>query len=255
MQVWAKKGDRIHLAFAASFAPARFEALVYVLPPGRDKDPEELSIPTPETIATDRSVTDIEGEAKVTRAGFVVAATITGSFVGVKRGQFYAFLFLQRGSSQQRPLCAGYVYQNHPVALGEFKEPVEGLGFHGSNEADITLVNNTLVSRVLICPTGARWRLEGGSMNNADNVERAATVLVDDGTAGHNHTRYHNSSAIAAGVDLVYPAHTTGQDRESFRESVMMSEGDRITFTWAAGGASAGGTARSSANVEEWIYT
>ncbi len=181
-----------------------------------------------------------------------VCANVTQPAPTNKRGEFYIEAGFGRSEAEMVPFMAGYVYAGHAVSLGEFTEPVSGMGRKVNNEAPSTLVNNTVLTRTISVPTNARWLLYGGKAFNADNVARVLTILADDGT---NRLFILYTKTLGATTRMTYPHNDSGEIDMLTEYPIPLSEGDRISFTFAAGGASAGGTARTSAVVEEWIET
>lgn len=146
----------------------------------------------------------------------------------------------------------GYIYDMHdPTHPGPLEGPVDGPGRDVSNEAASTLANNAALTRTITVPTDTRWLLYGGAVFNADDVTRTVTILADDGTSGQERHRF-KSAGMGTLVRAAWPS-AVADDHIRSGMPVPLDEGDRILITFAAGGASAGGEARSSANVEEWI--
>ncbi len=171
---------------------------------------------------------------------------------GVKRGQAYVDISLFHFNIPTQRLFTGYLYEGVALPLGFAGEPLEGQGRIVTNEAPSTLVNNTALTRVITVPTNARWRLGYGTILNGDSVDRAVGYEWDDGTEPIGGWLFNeNLPVITAGFRLHVPMFPSAQ--AGAVQQPLLTEGDRINITWAAGGASAGGTARSSANVEEWI--
>lgn len=131
------------------------------------------------------------------------------------------------------------------------RHPRDGPGVLVTNEGTTTLVNNTLVQRAITVPTNAFWRLEAGHVYNGDDVARAITVIKDD-TANEGQ-RWIDSHSLAAATLLNWPNSVQDNIAESPTMPFHMTAAHRIVITFAAGGASAGGTGRSMAQVMEWI--
>lgn len=125
-----------------------------------------------------------------------------------------------------------------------------------TNWAETTLLNNTAAERVLTVNPNARWRLYGGIILNADDVTRDVRILIRD---PDNKTVRVPLAKAALGVgdtkDWPRAADTAVDSLEAGETGwpVVMAGGWDIIFAWDAGGASAGGTAESSAIAEEWI--
>ncbi len=125
-----------------------------------------------------------------------------------------------------------------------------------SNWAETALLNNTAATRVLTINPNARWRLYGGMILNADNVTRDVRILIRD---EDNETIRIPLAKATLGVgdrkDWPRAADTPVDSLEAGETSwpIPIKGGWDIIFAWDAGGASAGGTAESSAIAEEWI--
>ncbi len=172
----------------------------------------------------------------------------------VKRGELFAEVFLARFASGVK-MASGYIFDGHDLRDGEFGSPLEGRGLRVTNEATSTLVNNVALTRTITVPTNTRWLLHGGTIFNVDNVARDCRVRVDNGTTGQN-LAHLMARALGAGDRKSWPraSDTPVANEEPAKISPLpLSEVDRILIIWDAGGASAGGTARSSAVVEEFI--
>ena len=116
-----------------------------------------------------------------------------------------------------------------------------------SNQADITLVNNTALTTRITVPADMRWFFWGGSSLNADNVGRRLEVTIDDGT---DILHYVYDGDVGAGVRSTFPANQDSQ-RNSQGLPFPLSPGWRINFIFSAGGASAGGTGEIAAVVTQ----
>jgi hypothetical protein len=104
-----------------------------------------------------------------------------------------------------------------------------------------TLVNNTALTKVLTVPAGESWLIRGAFMKNGDNVNRDCSCLFKD-AAGNNigFIIYH---AALATLNSAYYPDQTNNDTKVYACPILLCAGETLTFTWAAGGASAGGTA------------
>lgn len=131
------------------------------------------------------------------------------------------------------------------------RSSLDGPGRLVTNEGTTTLVNNTLVQRAITVPTNAFWLFEAGHVYNGDDVARAITVIKDD-TANEGQ-RFVDAHSLAAVTLLNWPNVVGDNIAESKAYRFSMTQAHRIVITFAAGGASAGGTGRSMAQVREWI--
>ncbi len=192
------------------------------------------------------------------RGGFMTDLIIRGTFSGVvKRGELRIRASLSTGGlSHGIPLAQGYLHtEKQAIRLGEFESLTSGPGLIVTNEGATTLVNNTAVTRTIACPNNTRWKWRGGTYTNADNVTRNVTVRMTDGT--NELIRAKNTEPCETLIRHVYPSGSDSVAVERFLSvgdmEFDLQESFDIEITWAAGGASAGGTARSTALVEEWL--
>lgn len=176
----------------------------------------------------------------------------TGTPGGVKRGQIYGEIGLGMRGGGGLSLSAGYISEAMGLKPGYIQHPTEGPGLIVDNEAASTLVNNTALTRTIAVPTNARWLWYGGGVFNADNVTRNVKVRADDGTLNQDIVRWHRQD-VATVVRIAYPNTHADDEMGGAQGPQPLKEADRIVITFEAGGASAGGTARSSALVEEWV--
>ncbi len=198
---------------------------------------------------------------RVTFSGWVTGGIIRlrTDPTGVKRGQIYGSMTVVEESvvRARQTICRGYVHDNNAITMGDQEGLIDGKGLIVTNEGASTLVSNTALTRTISVPTNARWELEHGHMFNGDSVNRGITYNWDDGTeatGGWTSDQTADSHLQGTGRGNSLPW-TIGASASPFglMQPVHLSEGHRIQITWAAGGASAGGTARSSAVVKEWI--
>ncbi len=200
------------------------------------------------TIASRNKNDEFEGDGTITSATIrIVAGTVPSG-----PGEEFVELDLRRNNKIIGSVAAGYMFGGHPVSYPNavLEGSLDGPGRKVNNEAPSTLVNNTALTRTITVPTFTRVRVEGGRVFNADDVARSITITADDGT--QEIIRYNQDSLGASGV-LAYPNTVTNQDGYSPGSSDLLVAGDRVNIAFAAGGASAGGTARSSCNWEEWL--
>lgn len=184
--------------------------------------------------------------------GIVVGVAIAPA-AGIKRGEVLAEAYVAPGIGvlARTWLCRGYVYEARVLGLGEFEDPLAGKGRKVDNEGATTLGNNDTVTRTISVPTDARVDLYGGSALNADNVTRTISIEVDDGT---NRLAFiGEEGAVPVNERANFPSSIAEKDNWQGGMPFPLLEADRVLIVWAAGGASAGGTARSAAVWEEWI--
>lgn len=253
--MWASRDDVLVLNYYAAVGPTRLDFNVKI----RDRKGGIQTITgTATSFTTDRTLVLLVGDQRVNEPGEVVAGGVMGDWTGVKRGAFYCLLSLQKGDVGNL-ICKGYKYENNWLGLGEFRESLEGPGRIVNNEADTTLGNNNSVTRTLTVPTNTRWLLHAIHVLNADNVTRNIDVSTTDGTDPTLQLWRASDEAsriTPAGESLNLPPGTIQNDEHVSAGGTMdfpMEEGDTVVITWNAGGASTGGTAKSSVVVEEWI--
>ena len=176
-----------------------------------------------------------------------------------KEGEFYVHVFVERGDvGRLLSLGAFYATSMFFGGLGVFQSNRDAKGVKVDNEADSTLVNNTELTRTITVPTNSLWELEYGSVLNADDVTRVVNYEWDDGADGLGGWTPGQSAtglSLGAGRRDNFPL-TVGSGGSATLPGVRqspLSAGDRILITWFAGGASAGGTAKSSAVVRELL--
>lgn len=192
------------------------------------------------------------------KAGYVVDGFM--SFLGGTfpvHGQLFVSATIRAAggglTSVSALMITDYIENGLAAVLGSvMRQQANGKGAVVDNEAASTLVNNTALTRTISVPTNARWQLEGGHVLQADDVARVCSVVTNDGTAGQNkHELFADS--VAANTRFAYPNSVADLQGWQGGQPISLVEGDDIVITFNAGGASAGGTARSSAVVQEWI--
>jgi len=118
-------------------------------------------------------------------------------------------------------------------------------GYITESVTSVTLANNTAKTQDVTVPDDTVWAVQSMQMGNPDNVARACYIKI-----------YKTSSktiklldlvshgAVAAGSALIYPNLDTGSYNKACNLGypLVLKAGYTIEFTWAAGGASAGGT-------------
>jgi len=250
--VWAEVRDRLTIRYISSVDPASIQATAFI----RDRrgKVKRVHVPVTTSFTSDRTARIIRGD-KVEDEGEVIWATIGGTFDGLKPSEFYAWLFLDTSGRPDKNLCIGGIDNGKSgLNIGEFREASDGPGRPVQNEASSTLVNNVSLTRTITVPSNARWMVHGGIVFNADDVARNVTVILDDGAqrlacALAKAIGATENSGWPFGSDAVIQTHEPADSGYPF----PLVEGDRIQIAFIAGGASAGGTARSSAVVQEYI--
>lgn len=109
----------------------------------------------------------------------------------------------------------------------------------------ITLVNNTQKIQLVTVPTGKIWILLGIKVRNPDDVDRAVTIRKYKEAAKTNEIAVLFSVSLATGVAGHWPTEglsSTASRPSSTKPAEIMIAGNSLEITWAAGGASAGGT-------------
>lgn len=114
-----------------------------------------------------------------------------------------------------------------------------------SNITSIVLANNTSKTTKLTVPTGKIWLLYWISLTNPDDVVRDVIIMLYEETALTNVlTPLFAKAAMdaSAAVRYVWPnAHVSGYLSNPGYPLILKAD-QTIAVTWAAGGASAGGT-------------
>lgn len=127
-------------------------------------------------------------------------------------------------------------------------------GFYSDNVTSIVLVNNTAKTQFLTVPTGKAWMILGGIVHNGDDVARNVSVVIRTSSDVWLQVLY-DATSVAAGAEKQFP--TSDMADGSVGPSaypVMAFSGEKVKFTYAAGGASAGGTENSYLRTLEMIY-
>lgn len=246
-----RKGDGLRASVEASVTGV---VILYVRVRYQDGTPDAFVFPITHS-SGDRSHEHNVPEDHFPRDGEIEqVCALTTVAVNILRGQFFMELCVMDQSEEaDYPLCAGYVTPLFHVPLGFFEHPNSGRGLKVDNEAASTLVNNTALTRTITVPTNARWLWFTGEIFQGDDVTRTVTVRADDGTTGQNLHVPLNGEGVGATSRRPYPHGSATAGLIGIVMPIPLSAGDRILITFAAGGASAGGTARSSAVVQEWI--
>lgn len=119
------------------------------------------------------------------------------------------------------------------------------------NEASTALVNNTAATRTITVPARRVWLIYGGYVVNKDNVARNIEVVLKN-SGDKVLIVLATKASVASDSYLTFP-NTESSEKNFGRNLIIADSGMKITITWSAGGASAGGTARSSLVVQELV--
>lgn len=237
------EGDQFVLRTIASSAVLVQGTVSFVNDQGEDG---QISLAL--TSASDRTVVN-NTASRMAGGGTVIGAVVVAA--GLKRGQLFASIRIGNPllpNVRRQLICAGYIHDERALVMGIFENPQSGQGLKVDNESDTTLTNNTAATRTITVPTNARWKVYGGTVLNADDVTRATSVQADNGT---DELVSWRDADLAASTRSSWPATTADDDNGPV--PFILNEADRVTIIWAAGGASAGGAAKSSCVIEEWI--
>ena len=208
--------------------------------------------------AGDRVPRLTDTEPPFEKPGRVVGLSLDARASPIKRGEYYVTVFIRRGNDLHvYPIFSGHVTNAFFGGLGYFEDNLSGRGLKVDNEADSTLVNNTALTRTITVPTNAEIEMSMGTVLNGDDVSRGVNYYWDDGAdvlGGWTTAQSADGQSIAASRQTNFPF-TVGSSGSPFSNPgrVCLSAGDRIQIVWAAGGASAGGTGKSSAVWQEWL--
>ena len=120
------------------------------------------------------------------------------------------------------------------------------------NFTEVTLVSDTDKLQTLKVPPGKRWLLFFGAIYNGDSVNRACAVTIYN-SAGKQLASLFSGSITTLKVGFFPSVATASGDANQIQicGPLPVKEGDYIEFYYAAGGASAGGTAYFTAVVLE----
>lgn len=119
-------------------------------------------------------------------------------------------------------------------------------GIFEDNAATTVIVNNTLKTVVIEVPAGRRWTLMGFGMHNPDNVARVVTIRWSDNTPSRIVDIF--SLSLTATTRVYGPNASVAT---LVQKPIVFDGGHKIELVWAAGGASAGGTASYSLAIYE----
>lgn len=116
----------------------------------------------------------------------------------------------------------------------------------GSIEADpvsITLVNNTQKTQDFSVATDCIYELIAIKATNPDDVARVVTIELFKEVAKTNHIATLGSGSVNAGSRLSWPGNSVSAAQNWLQpRPCLLGPNWTIRVTWAAGGASAGGT-------------
>lgn len=126
-------------------------------------------------------------------------------------------------------------------------------GDHQQSVTSVTLANNTAKTIDTIVPTGERWFLINVKVTNPDDVNRVFTCHIYKEAAKTNDVKnlLYVAALTASGGTSNWP-NTNGNFGGTVEmwAPVVLSAGNTLSATWAAGGASAGGTDADGLVVE-----
>jgi len=108
----------------------------------------------------------------------------------------------------------------------------------------ITLVNNTAKTVNVTVPSGKRWLLLSLKMGQPDNVQRTLTVDKYKEAAKTNFMGPLVTVGLGVGILQLWPTNDAVHTIRNIacNPAEIMHDGNTLAITWAAGGASAGGT-------------
>lgn len=153
--MWASRDDVLVLNYYASAAPVRVDFNVKI----RDRSGRIQTITGTETSFTvNRTLVLLTGNEKVNNPGEVVSGGVMGDWTGVKRGEFYCLLSLQKADIGVL-ICKGYKYENNWLGVGEFSESLSGPGLRR-----LLVVADDIAPADIQTPVGAantRRRIDG----------------------------------------------------------------------------------------------
>lgn len=106
----------------------------------------------------------------------------------------------------------------------------------------VPLVNNTELIIDVSVPTGKIWFLLGVKAVNGDDVARDITIVIYKEAAKTNLLKTLNYANTADGVSLQWPASNNSATLVGMYSPQILVAANKISITWAAGGASTGAT-------------
>jgi len=109
----------------------------------------------------------------------------------------------------------------------------------------LTLVNNTAKTVDKTVPSGKRWILLAFRFSNPDDVARTLTCNKYKEAGKTNYIkRLTSNAAVGAASWIQFPNVTPSVTAQSqpTRPFEVLEAGNTLSFVWATGGASAGGT-------------
>lgn len=108
----------------------------------------------------------------------------------------------------------------------------------------ITLVNNTAKTQDITVPTDSMWLIQTIKATNPDDVQRTTYIRLYNESAKTNLIANLIAAALNATQELYYPNSTTASTQcpNALGQGLLLAGGMTISVTWAAGGASTGGT-------------
>ena len=117
-----------------------------------------------------------------------------------------------------------------------------------NNYAEGVLVNNTALQRIITVPSDTFWLVSGGFMQNGDSVTRTCRVNMEDASTN---VILRIADDTVATTDLMALPNNKADKYNFGGGLIFAAAGYRFNFYWTAGGASTGGTSKSSLVVLE----
>ncbi len=169
-------GDTIRLISRSSLAVVGLEAQVTVMLD--DGNVIRVDTPITTTNAT-RARQDLDSPVWMTQGGWVVGANVIAQSNFGKRGQTYEELQIMNVTNRflRQGLCKGYLYGAHSLTMGEFEEPLSGMGhLRWVQEANDAAGN--VVTTVNLAATDARRIVRAVIVKYHQTGGAAATITI-----------------------------------------------------------------------------
>lgn len=126
------------------------------------------------------------------------------------------------------------------------------IGFGGvlkENYAENVVGDNSAVTRTITVPTGKRWMILAGHIKNGDTDSRNLSVYVLN-AADKVLFDIYSEASVPAGTRKTFPKNTTGNG-DLNPSVIIVKEGQKVVFYWAASAGGTGGTNTSALVVLE----